>query len=344
MSIVAGLAGFLVVAAVAASIPTDAGARAAPIADVASPLPAAGTGPSRPATMHDTQEPSAVPEARGAPLAASVAGSCSRAPDAASASRARPAASGDTRNRGTRVSTRLVLPVGSPGHAVRVAFLGDSYTTGWNGGGYGRAGWPAIVSRALGWRPRNLAVAGTGYVNPGWTGQPIGTRVAAVVAARPRVVVLAAGHNDARFGTKASAAAADAVIDRLRRALPNAYLIVVAPIWANGSPPDGILGLRDRLRRKAASVHALFIDPLRGRWFTGATHRYIGPDGIHPIDAGHRYIARMVLASLRGATTRLAAAAPAPRASRAPAVSSRAGPGSTASTAALRREAACQGG
>jgi phospholipase/lecithinase/hemolysin len=56
--------------------------------------------------------------------------------------------------------------------------------------------------------------------------------------------------------------------------------------------------LRDHLRRTATGVGALFVDPLAERWFAGADHRFIGPDGVHPTNAGHRHIADEVLADL----------------------------------------------
>ena len=54
-------------------------------------------------------------------------------------------------------------------------------------------------------------------------------------------------------------------------------------------------------RHAAAYVDALFIDPLREGWFAGWAHRYIGSDGIHPTNAGHRHIAALVAADLRDA-------------------------------------------
>jgi len=179
------------------------------------------------------------------------------------------------------------------------AFLGDSYTTGYNGAGVGRAGWPAIVAASLGLRPRVRAVAGTGFVNPGWTGQPIRSRLPSVIAADPRVVFLVGGHNDRRFDTTRSAKAAGAVIDRLHQALPTAILVVIGPIWADGNTPTSLRLLRDHLRRQATANGAIFIDPLRDGWFAGQAHRFIGPDGIHPTDAGHRHIAKLVLRALR---------------------------------------------
>ena len=181
---------------------------------------------------------------------------------------------------------------------ARAVFLGDSYTTGWNDAGLGARGWPGLVGRAREWRTVNLAVAGTGFVNPGWTGQTVGSRVSAAIRQQPDVVFIAAGHNDSRWSAAATARAADSVIDRLHRALPDAVLVIVAPVWPNGSPPGRCLDLRDHLRRAARSVDAIFIDPLADRWFAGSRQRMIGRDGIHPTDAGHRHMAERVLEAI----------------------------------------------
>jgi lysophospholipase L1-like esterase len=178
------------------------------------------------------------------------------------------------------------------------AFLGDSYTSGWAGAGVGRAGWPAIVGGEHGWRVKNYAVAGTGFVNPGWTGQPMRTRIQAVLRLQPGVVFVAGGHNDRRYGSSRAGAAADSVIRHLRAGLPDALIVVVGPIWQDGRPPASIKGLRDHLRRAARAVDALFIDPISERWFAGSAHRFIGRDGIHPTNAGHRHLAARVLAAL----------------------------------------------
>jgi len=178
------------------------------------------------------------------------------------------------------------------------AYLGDSYTTGWSDAGIGKRGWPAIVSASFGWKTVNRAVAGTGFVNPGWTAQRIRSRVTAVLKARPGIVFVAGGHNDNRFGSRATGKAADAVLRRLRRELPDAVIVVIGPIWANGSPPAAIRGIRTELRRQAATIGAVFVDPIREGWFTGSAERFILADGIHPSNAGHRRIAARVLAAL----------------------------------------------
>ena len=125
------------------------------------------------------------------------------------------------------------------------------------------------------------------------------TQVSAVIKLRPGIVFVAGGHNDRRYATRRSAAAADAVLERLRRGLPDATLVVIGPIWQDGRPAASIVALRDHLRRKAKSIGAIFIDPLREGWFAGRAHRFIGSDGIHPTNAGHRYIAARVIADLK---------------------------------------------
>jgi lysophospholipase L1-like esterase len=177
-------------------------------------------------------------------------------------------------------------------------FLGDSYTTGWNGAGIGEDGWPAIVASAEGWTAVNLAVAGTGFINPGWTGQPVRTRLAAAIAAGPSVVVVAAGHNDRRYGAAAPSREADAVLSRLRAELPRSAIVVVGPIWQSGRVPASLRQLRDHLRETAARVDAVFIDPIAEGWFAGSAERLISGDGIHPTNPGHRRMAELVLATL----------------------------------------------
>jgi hypothetical protein len=143
----------------------------------------------------------------------------------------------------------------------------------------------------------NLAEPGIGFVNPGWTA-PVRAQVAEAIRLKPDLVVLAAGHNDEHYGTDRTARAADIVLDELGDGLPGAILVVIGPIWYDGSPVPTIVALRDHLRARAAASGALFIDPIARRWFAGSNHQLIGTDGVHPTSAGHRHIARLVLAAL----------------------------------------------
>jgi lysophospholipase L1-like esterase len=190
-----------------------------------------------------------------------------------------------------------LAPDRAPIHRRLAVFLGDSYTSGYLGTGEGPGGWPAIVSGSQGWRMVNLAEPGVGFVNPGWT-SPLQAQVAEAIRLKPDLVILAGGHNDEHYGTDRTARAADTVLDGVRDAFPGAILVVIGPIWYDGSPVPTIVALRDHLRASAAAMGALFIDPIAGRWFAGSNHQLIGADGVHPTNAGHRHIARLVLAAL----------------------------------------------
>ena len=193
-------------------------------------------------------------------------------------------------------------PSADPATAARrprpaAAFLGDSYTSGWRGVGEGSASWPAILGGARHWTIQNLAVAGTGFVNPGWT-SPIGSQAGTAIQLQPGIVIVAGGHNDEDLATAPVTAAADSLLDRLSRALPHAVIVVIGPIWPDGNPKATLVRLRDHLRSKAAELGAVFIDPIGSGWFAGSSERFIGPDGTHPTALGYRRIARLVGAAL----------------------------------------------
>jgi hypothetical protein len=192
--------------------------------------------------------------------------------------------------------------------------LGDSYTSGWQGAGTGAHGWPRIVGRERGWHVLNFAVPGTGFLNPGWTrathplaGEPDRRSAPGCRRDRGRAqrlpVVTLLDRDGGGSGDR-----------RIHRSLPEAAIVVIGPIWQDGSPPSRCLALRDHLGRTAAAVGAVFVDPIGERWFAGSRHRMIRADGIHPDDAGHRWMAARVLGGpreerdlARSATGRVAA-------------------------------------
>lgn len=187
----------------------------------------------------------------------------------------------------------VMIPRQSGGSTA--VFLGDSYTSGWLGVGIGADSWPRIVGANKGWRVVNLAVPGTGFKNPGWTNQPVLSRVALAIKLRPDVVVIAAGHNDSGWSQSSVATAGWLALHALHVRLPNALIVVVGPMWQDGNPPVWCRQLRDRLRGQTQRIGGVFIDPLAENWFGGDRHALIGSDGIHPTAAGYRFIARRFL-------------------------------------------------
>ena len=183
-------------------------------------------------------------------------------------------------------------------------FLGDSYTSGWDGVGIGEDSWASIVTNTLGARSVNLAVAGTGFVrggiHGGTEGSRIGTQIPAAIAAQPTIVFLAAGLNDTPYPRSRVLAAAHDSVVRLRAGLPTARIIMIGPWWPGPgvTPPATLVALRDQLRVDAARIGALFIDPYGEGWFSGQNLKFIGADGLHPTSAGYEFIAQRVLRAI----------------------------------------------
>ena len=99
---------------------------------------------------------------------------------------------GASRRSGPKADPTVVMPEVAPivapraPRGARVVVLGDSYTSGWNGAGLGSRDWTVDRRPEPGLDGRNLAVAGTGYQNPGWTNQPVGSLVTRAVRLRSR--------------------------------------------------------------------------------------------------------------------------------------------------------------
>lgn len=193
----------------------------------------------------------------------------------------------------TSTPTITSTPTAAPTPLVVV--LGDSYSSGWQGVGIGRKGWPAQVANACGWRVKVLAVPGTGYQNPGWTNEPMRVQAREAIALAPDIIILAGGHNDilssSRFSPDAAAftPAARSVVDKLRAKLPETRLVIVGPIWPNTRPPKSIVNIGNKLSAIASDAGTEYIDA--STWFGRAQQDLIAADGEHPTTAGHRYLA-----------------------------------------------------
>ena len=183
-------------------------------------------------------------------------------------------------------------------------FLGDSYTSGWEGVGSGANSWATIVTNTLGGRMVNLAVPGTGFVrggiHGGTEGDRVGRQLSAAIAAAPDIVFLAAGFNDTPYPRSRVLAAARDVVLRLRAALPTARIVIIGPWWPgpDATPPATLLALRDQLHADAIRIGALFIDPYAEGWFSGENRQLIGADQLHPTTRGYRTIAQRVLLAM----------------------------------------------
>jgi lysophospholipase L1-like esterase len=59
-----------------------------------------------------------------------------------------------------------------------------------------------------------------------------------------------------------------------------------------------MLMIRDVLNAAARAAGAAFVDPIGDRWFVDRPD-LIGPDGVHPNDAGHEYLADKIAPLIR---------------------------------------------
>ena len=78
-----------------------------------------------------------------------------------------------------------------------------------------------------------------------------------------------------------------------RATAPGAKLLVIGPPWPTADVPPAVLQIRDVLGMQAGMAGATFIDPIAERWFVDRPD-LIAPDGVHPTDAGHDYLAGLI--------------------------------------------------
>src|SRR5215207_6501167 len=184
----------------------------------------------------------------------------------------------------------------TPAEAARVLVVGDGFTAGTPAGGNGAAGWPRMVGADLAAAGRAVTVDvaaadGSGYLRPGADGLTF-PLLAAGVGSYDLVVFFGSRHDNAAAADVQ--AAAESTFRAARAASPDASLLVIGPAWPGAPPPGYLLTNRDAVSAAAAAVGAAFVDPLGERWFAGPPVGRIAADGVHPTDAGHRYLADLI--------------------------------------------------
>jgi lysophospholipase L1-like esterase len=199
-----------------------------------------------------------------------------------------------------------------PGFALRdgdrVVFYGDSIT---QDGGYARLVEAYVATRFPEWDVRfyNAGVGGD-TVAGGWAGTVDLRLERDVVAAEPTVVTVMLGMNDGRYRRydpptfAAYAEGFEALVVRLKKALPSARLTLIQPSPFDDitRPPQFLPGYDDVLRRFGCYLGALgprlgaAVADFRGPVNAGlralqqegpVLARMLVPDRVHPSAAGH---------------------------------------------------------
>ncbi|MGY1858402.1 SGNH/GDSL hydrolase family protein [Modestobacter sp. SYSU DS0290] len=179
--------------------------------------------------------------------------------------------------------------------AVRVVFLGDSYTAASETG----VGYAIRTAALLGWTPVLEAIGGTGYLTAGTLpgGAPYAARVDEVVAAAPDVVVVQGSTNDRGNSTEALYTAARDLYSELGARLPEARIVVLGPVLPPGLDQASVLAVRDALRRAAAHEGLRFLDPVEEEWLSPPGGLFA--DGEHPNRIGYRELAVHLVRALQ---------------------------------------------
>jgi lysophospholipase L1-like esterase len=180
----------------------------------------------------------------------------------------------------------------------RVAVVGDSYTAGTDEGGLGPKSWTARAWQTLAQRgvriaPDVAAEGRAGYGTPGDHGSIFQDLTASAVKPDDALVVFFGSRNDQGFhpeDPQLLAGKARDTFDLARLLAPSAKFLVIGPPWPTADVPESILQIRDVLNGAARAAGATFVDPIGDRWFVDRPD-LIGPDGVHPNDAGHQYLA-----------------------------------------------------
>ena len=176
-----------------------------------------------------------------------------------------------------------------------LAVIGDSYTTGYEDTGRGAANWTerawkALAGRGIAVNPEVAAEGGAGYGVRGNRGSLFQDLAARAVRPDDALVVFFGSRNDSDVDPGQLTAMIGDALGLARRISPSARILVIGPPWPTADVPGNVLGIRDILSGQAHAVAAQFVDPLAERWFVGRPD-LIGPDGVHPTDAGHAYMA-----------------------------------------------------
>ncbi|MCT7661811.1 Rv0518 family GDSL lipase [Mycobacterium deserti] len=179
--------------------------------------------------------------------------------------------------------------------SVRVAVVGDSYTTGGHEGGMGPKGWTTKAWQMLAQQRTPIsadvgAEGGAGYGTRGNRGSIFEDLTARTVERDDALVVFFGSRNDQKVEPTQLSILTYGTFQLARRLAPSAKFLVIGPPWPTADPPLEVLRIRDILRYQAGTAGATFVDPIAEGWFVGQPG-LIGADGVHPTDAGHAYMA-----------------------------------------------------
>jgi lysophospholipase L1-like esterase len=195
-----------------------------------------------------------------------------------------------------------LLPPPKPVVTHHILIIGDSLT---QGSGESSAAWPALVwptlTASVGIVVPIIAGEGaSGYVHPGNTGSTFGQRAALYESPQDELVVFFGSSNDSVAPPSVLASAAHDTFAKTKAAAPAAKLLVIGPVATSPNPPPAIARIPGILGDEAQAVGAVFVDPIAEGWLA-TNPELVGSDGVHPNDAGQRFLAERIGPLIRNA-------------------------------------------
>ncbi len=182
-----------------------------------------------------------------------------------------------------------------------VSWIGDSYSSG-SGAQPSSSGFAFLVAANQSWTLNNFALGGTGYTvsrEGDVAKQGCGLDICqnyldtidSAVKKNPQIIVVAGGRNDAGVDPEMEAAGISAFYEKLHAAAPKAKIIALNPWWDASEIPDSVSTMAASIKDAVTKVGGSYVDagqPLQGH------PELVGPDGVHPTNAGHTAIAEAV--------------------------------------------------
>ncbi|PZS29905.1 MAG: SGNH/GDSL hydrolase family protein [Pseudonocardiales bacterium] len=180
-------------------------------------------------------------------------------------------------------------PPTSTGPHLVAAFVGDSYTVGFGASDLSHR-WSTLVAQHFGWTEKNFGIGGTGYAA---AAPAYPTRIPAVAAVNPEVVIVSGGFNDLIQGVTdiQFQQAAYMTFALLRSALPRARIVAIRPFYPASPPTPRVPVIAEAVRQAVTAVGGIYLDigsPLAGQTAD------MSIDQIHPNDTGYRSLADAV--------------------------------------------------
>ncbi len=182
-------------------------------------------------------------------------------------------------------------------------FTGDDFPAGY--GGIGRNAYPQIVCYSIGLNCGVDAQPGTGFVNDGreyssTTFQMIDRLPTDQKLYDPDFVIIDAGRNDHLAEPPVLGEAVARYLRQVKRMWPGTKIVVIAPYYLT-TAPDPDHGARISLLSPiVAAQDGMLIDPVAEGWYEGVDESsMLQPDGFHPNQAGHEFLAKKLGESLK---------------------------------------------